>query len=200
MTHPHVYLIYTSGLSYAYFELMPEMGLDFCLSSFSFVAASHSAFLKVCGSSGPTAVETQSQQQVNIYSLPRPRPLTRKMVWWPWAISWLCRLSNIDFEQKLIRWLHDERPVSLVYAHAWMMWHCFIGLSKIKTVDSARPRNRSIVTRPFFPCERVWSGHNYNETTSSKVVLPNKAHVPHICVSEEVSHLTSCHNTYSFGT
>lgn len=45
------------------------MGLDFCLSSFSFVAASHSAFLKVCGSSGPTAVETSSQQHVNIHSL-----------------------------------------------------------------------------------------------------------------------------------
>ena len=109
-------------------------------------------------------------------------------------------LAILILNKKLIRWLHDERPVSLVYAHAWMMWRCFIGLSKIKTVDSARPRNRSIVTRPFFPCERVWSGHNYNETTSSKVVLPNKVHVPHICVSEEVSHLTSCHNTYSFGT
>lgn len=33
---------------------MPEMGLDFCLISFSFVAASHSAFLKVGGNSGPT--------------------------------------------------------------------------------------------------------------------------------------------------
>jgi len=26
--------------------------------------------------------------------------------------------------------LHDVRPVSLVYAHAWMTWHYFIGLSK----------------------------------------------------------------------
>jgi len=32
--------------------------------------------------------------------------------------------------------LHDVRPNSLVYAHAWMMWQYFIGLSKIKTVDS----------------------------------------------------------------
>ena len=33
-----------------------------------------------------------------------------------------------------------------VYTHTWMMWHYFIGLSKIKTVDSAQPRNHSIVT------------------------------------------------------
>jgi len=29
---------------------------------------------------------------------------------------------------------------------------------KINTADSAQPRNRSIVTRPF-PCERAGSGH-----------------------------------------
>ena len=63
-----------------------------------------------------------------------------------WAISWLCRLSSIDFERTLSTCLHDVRPISLVHAHAWMTWHYFIGLSKIKTVDSAQPRNRSIVT------------------------------------------------------
>jgi len=42
--------------------------------------------------------------------------------------------------------------------HAWMMWHYFIGFSKIKTVDSAQPRNHSIVTRPFSSWEsRVWA-------------------------------------------
>jgi len=65
----------------------------------------------------------------------------------------LCQLSNIDFEQKLITCLYDIRLVSLVYAHAWI-WHYFIGLSKIKTVDSAQPRNRSIATRPF----SLWEG------------------------------------------
>ena len=44
-----------------------------------------------------------------------------------------------------------------------MTWHYFVGLSKIKTVDSAQPRNCSIVTRPFSPHERgrerVGSGH-----------------------------------------
>jgi len=77
------------------------------------------------------------------------------------ALSWgkgsICHLSNIDFEQTMIRCLHDVRPISLVYVHAWMMWHYFIGLSKIKTVDSAQPRNRSIVSRPFSSWEGgVW--------------------------------------------
>ena len=73
------------------------------------------------------------------------------------AISWLCRLSSIDFEQTLITCLHDVRPISLVHADAWMTWHYFIGLSNIKTVDSAQPRNRSIVTRPFSSWEGgVW--------------------------------------------
>ena len=49
---------------------MPEMGLDFCLMSFTFVAASHSAFLKVGGNSGPTAsgreiVDGQSQKNLS---------------------------------------------------------------------------------------------------------------------------------------
>ena len=36
-------------------------------------------------------------------------------------------------------------------------WHYFIGLSKIKTIDSAQPRNHSIVTRPFSSWEGgVW--------------------------------------------
>jgi len=65
--------------------------------------------------------------------------------------------------------LHDIRPISLVSGHAWMTWHYFIGLSKIKTVDSAQPRNHSIVTRPFSPRERVGSGHeNSNSHTSSQ--------------------------------
>jgi len=75
-----------------------------------------------------------------------------------WAISWLCWLSSIDFESTLITCLHDVRPISLVYAHAWMTWHYFIGLSRIKTVDSAQQRNRSIVIRPFSSWE-VGSGY-----------------------------------------
>jgi len=43
----------------------------------------------------------------------------------------------------------DVGPISLAYAHSWMTWHYFIGLSRIKTVDSAQPRNHSVVTRPF---------------------------------------------------
>ena len=35
-----------------------------------------------------------------------------------------------------------HKAISLAYVHAWMKWHYFIGLSKIKTVDSAQPRNR----------------------------------------------------------
>jgi len=50
------------------------------------------------------------------------------------------------------------KVISLAYAHAWMMWHYSIGLSKIKTVDSAQPGNRSIVTRPFSSWEGgVWA-------------------------------------------
>jgi len=45
--------------------------------------------------------------------------------------------------------LHDVRPISLVHAHAWMTWHYFIGLSEIKTGDSAQPRNHSIVQTLF---------------------------------------------------
>jgi len=42
-----------------------------------------------------------------------------------------------------------------------MTWHYFIGLFRIKTVDSAQPRNRSIVTRPFSSWEGgVW-GRDY---------------------------------------
>jgi len=47
----------------------------------------------------------------------------------------------------------------LVYTHTWKMWLYFIGLSKIKTVDSAQPRNHSVVTWPVFSWE-VGSGHN----------------------------------------
>ena len=75
-----------------------------------------------------------------------------------WAISWLCRLSSIDFEGTLITCLHDARPISLVYVHTWMTWHYFIGLSKIKTVDPAQPRNHSTVTRPFSSWEGgIWA-------------------------------------------
>ena len=42
------------------------MGLDFCLISFSFVAASHSAFLKVGGSSGPTVSRRDIVSQKNL--------------------------------------------------------------------------------------------------------------------------------------
>jgi len=40
-----------------------------------------------------------------------------------WLISWLCRLSSIDFEQTLITCLHDVRPISLVYVHVGMTRH-----------------------------------------------------------------------------
>ena len=89
--------------------------------------------------------------------VPRPRPLTWRRVWWllsdflvvPTQQYWFW--TTVDY---MLAWC---RPISLVYAHTWMMWHYFIGLSKIKTVDSAQPRNRSIVTDPF-PCESCGLG------------------------------------------
>jgi len=44
-----------------------------------------------------------------------------------------------------------------------MTWHYFIGLSKIKTVDSAQPRNRSIVTRPLFLMRGVVWARDYDK-------------------------------------
>ena len=55
-----------------------------------------------------------------------------------WTVSWLCWLGSIDFERTLIICLHNVRPISLVYAHASMTWHYFIGLSKIKTLLAVR--------------------------------------------------------------
>jgi len=66
-----------------------------------------------------------------------------------WAISWFCQLSSIDFWTNIDYMLAWRKAISLVYAHAWMTSHYSIGLSKIKTVESAQPRNRSTVTRPF---------------------------------------------------
>jgi len=40
--------------------------------------------------------------------------------------------------------MHDVGLISCSYVHTWMLWHYFIGLSKIKSVDSAQPRNCSI--------------------------------------------------------
>jgi len=58
----------------------------------------------------------------------------------------LCRVSSIDVEQSLITCLHRCRTYCNYLVHTWMTWHYFIGLSKIKTVDSAQPKNYSMVT------------------------------------------------------
>ena len=57
-----------------------------------------------------------------------------------WVISWLCRVSSIDFDQALITCLHAIGPISLIYVNDWMMRHYFTGLSKIKTAVSAQPK------------------------------------------------------------
>lgn len=51
------------GLGYGYLELIPWMGLALVRISFSLVAASHSLFLYVCGSSGPTGNRTKNKQK-----------------------------------------------------------------------------------------------------------------------------------------
>jgi len=66
-----------------------------------------------------------------------------------------CADSAVLISNYMFAW---RKAISLVYAHAWMTWHNFNGLSKIKTVDSAQPKNYSIVRDPF-PCERVGSGN-----------------------------------------
>jgi len=38
------------------------------------------------------------------------------------------------FSYQLGTCLHNVGPIPLGYGDAWMMWHSFIGLSKIKTV------------------------------------------------------------------
>jgi len=40
-----------------------------------------------------------------------------------WAVAWLCWLSSIDFEGTLFTCLHNVRLISLVYAHAWILFH-----------------------------------------------------------------------------
>ena len=57
-----------------------------------------------------------------------------------WVISWLCRVSSIDFEWTLMTWSHAIGPISLIYVNDWMMWHYFTVLSKIKTAVSAQPK------------------------------------------------------------
>ena len=95
------------------------------------------------------------------HNVPRPKLPWGKGSCDYWAISWLYQVSSIDFERTLFTCLHDIGPISLVYVHTWMTYHYFIGLSNFKTVDSAQPRNCTIVARPFSSWE-VGSGH---ETT-----------------------------------
>jgi len=68
--------------------------------------------------------------------------------------------QRIDFQQPSTCLLVIG-PVSLVHATAWMTWHYFIGLSKIKIVDSAQPRNCSGVTWPF----SLWESGSEHKTS-----------------------------------
>ena len=63
----------------------------------------------------------------------------------PLITSLIPRLSRLGL--RLIDYMLVCRRLMIAY----MTWHYFIGLSKNDTVDSAQPRNLSIVTRPFSP-------------------------------------------------
>ena len=87
-----------------------------------------------------------------------------------WAISWLCRVSSLDTEQ----------PNEIVLRHATMCsidWPTFRSLVPrphpcrccatqvtwlMDFADSAQPRNRSMVTRPFSSWEGGVSERDYS--------------------------------------
>jgi len=107
--------------------------------------------------------------------MPRPHLSREKVSGDNWVISWLRWVSGSDFKQALITCLHDVGPISLAYTHTWMTWHFFIGLSKIKTVDSAQPRNHSIshqtlllVRRWGFRC-RLWLSEQHRHTSHTPI-------------------------------
>ena len=65
--------------------------------------------------------------------------------------------SSIDLEWTLITYLDDIGPISLTYVHAWKTRHYSIGLSKIKAIDSAQPKNCS--NHQTLSLWEVGSGH-----------------------------------------
>ena len=81
-----------------------------------------------------------------------------------WAISWLCRLSSIDFWMDVNYMLAWLKAISLAYVHAWMTWHyvfhwlvqnqdCWLSTTK-KSLNSHQTlflvRGRGLGTRPWF--------------------------------------------------
>jgi len=99
-----------------------------------------------------------STRAVSILLLPHTSCISLSTILWnvnfimcTWSLSYpRCHVSNgIDFEWTLITSL-DVGLSRAYFIWRTHTWHYFIGLSKIKTVDSAQPRNRS----DPFPRER----------------------------------------------
>ena len=104
-----------------------------------------------------------------------------------WVISWLCWVSSIDLNELCV--LGDVGPISLAYTHACMTWHYFIGLSKIKTVDSAQPRNRS----DRFPHERWGLGTSlsfYQREVRDRLWPPTHPPSSATCLPRELRYCT----------
>ena len=130
------------------------------------------------------------------YSLvPRPHPLMRKRVWW--ALSWLCRISNLDSEPANEIVQHHK---ALTLANEIALSHKHSTYSKFKIADSTQPRKHSIVTRPFPSWEggiRTLSqgeGGRKSFSSSTLVFWWNKLDVSHPVRTEDYIIILQYHN------
>ena len=99
---------------------------------------------------------TEVYYVISLVSRPHP-PLTRKRVNLVTIERFLgctdsCSILTLNTDY-MLAWC---KAYFIALCTHSVTWRYFIGLSKIKTVDSAQPRNRSIVTRPFSSWD--WEG------------------------------------------